>query len=148
MLQIVYLSTAAREYGKKELKKILEVSRRNNAPDGVTGMLCYHQGTFFQMLEGEEDQVRAVMDRVARDDRHFGVTVLLEQEVSERSMPDWSMAFRELSSAEANALAGFDHALKADGPSRLDGAARESEALTLLRSFQDNSRTSMNRLAV
>ena len=50
MYQIVYVSTATREYDRDELERILAVSRKNNSLDGVTGMLCYHGGTFFQML--------------------------------------------------------------------------------------------------
>ena len=60
MYQIVYVSTATREYGKDELERILAVSRRNNSADGVTGMLCYHGGTFFQMLLMVADEVRRV----------------------------------------------------------------------------------------
>ena len=146
MYQVVYLSTAAQEYGKDELKRILEVSRRNNEADGVTGMLCYHQGNFFQMLEGDRDKVEAVMARVARDDRHFGVTVLLKQEVDTRSMTDWSMAFRELSTSEARALAGFDHALKESGASRLSDRRLESDALSLLQSFTDTARPGLGGL--
>ena len=77
MYQVVYISTARREYGKRELADILEVSRRNNTRDDITGVLCYHGGTFFQMLEGDEERVRAVMARVDRDPRHYGVTILL-----------------------------------------------------------------------
>ena len=51
MYQIVYVSTATREYDRDELERILAVSRKNNSLDGVTGMLCYHGGTFFQMLD-------------------------------------------------------------------------------------------------
>jgi hypothetical protein len=112
MYQIVYVSTATREYGREELARILTVSRRNNSADGVTGMLCYHGGTFFQMLEGPRDKVEAVMKRVAADDRHYGVTVLLEQEVSHAVLPDWSMAFSQVSSREAVALDGFSQLLK------------------------------------
>ena len=146
MYQVVYVSTATREYGKEELARILEVSRRNNQADGVTGMLCYHGGTFFQMLEGERDKVQAVMDRVNQDARHYGVTVLLENDVTERAMPDWSMAFREVSTDEARRLEGFDQALKGTGPSRLSKADAESEALMLLRAFQDTSQASSGGL--
>jgi hypothetical protein len=139
MFQVVYLSTATQEYGQEELTRILEVSRRNNQADGVTGMLCYHGGTFFQMLEGKREKVQAVMDRVARDPRHHGITILLEQEITERHMPDWSMAFREMTPADADRLEGFDRALRGDGKSRLDSIEAESEALVLLQSFQETS---------
>lgn len=143
MYQVVYISTAKREYSKHELAEILAVSRRNNTRDGITGVLCYHGGTFFQMLEGEEERVRAVMARVDRDARHFGVTVLLEQHVASRAMPDWSMAFREISDDEAGALEGFNRLLKQADSSLDDLNDASSDALLLLQGFYDTSRTSM-----
>lgn len=143
MYQVVYISTAKREYSKHELAEILAVSRRNNTRDGITGVLCYHGGTFFQMLEGDEERVHAVMERVDRDARHFGVTVLLEQHVASRAMPDWSMAFREISDDEAGALEGFNRLLKQADSSLDDLNDASSDALLLLQGFYDTSRTSM-----
>ena len=138
MYQIVYVSTATREYGKDELARILEVSRRNNQAAGVTGMLCYHGGTFFQMLEGERAEVEQVMARVAADQRHHGVMVLLEQEVAERDLPDWSMAFNEVSRQEAERLEGFSDLLRHGQDSRLDSPqAAASDALDLIAGFRD-----------
>lgn len=138
MYQIVYVSTATMEYGRDELERILAVSRRNNSADGVTGMLCYHGGTFFQMLEGERDKVEAVMKRVAADKRHYGVMVLLEQEVSSRDLPDWSMAFSQVSSRGAVALEGFSQLLKSGHDQRLgDPASVSSDALELIAGFRD-----------
>jgi hypothetical protein len=138
MYQIVYVSTATREYGKDELERILAVSRRNNSADGVTGMLCYHGGTFFQMLEGERDKVESVMERVAADKRHYGVMVLLEQEVERRDLPDWSMAFSQLSGREAETLDGFSQLLKTGRDQRVDAvASSSSDALELIAGFRD-----------
>ncbi len=138
MYQIVYVSTATREYDKDELERILAVSRRNNSADGVTGMLCYHGGTFFQMLEGERGKVEAVMKRVAADKRHHGVMVLLEQDVEHRDLPDWSMAFTQVSGREAEALQGFSQLLKTGADRRIDAAvSRSSDALELIAGFRD-----------
>lgn len=138
MYQIVYVSTATREYDKGELEQILAVSRRNNSADGVTGMLCYHGGTFFQMLEGERGKVEAVMKRVAADNRHHGVMVLLEQDVEHRDLPDWSMAFTQVSGREAEALQGFSQLLKTGRDQRIDAAvSSSSDALELIAGFRD-----------
>ena len=138
MYQIVYVSTATREYGKDELERILAVSRRNNSADGVTGMLCYHVGTFFQMLEGKRDKVEAAMRRVAADPRHYGVMVLLEQEVDQRDLADWSMAFSQVSGREAESLEGFSQLLKTGRDQRVDGLASvRSDALELIAGFRD-----------
>lgn len=138
MYQIVYVSTATREYDRDELERILAVSRKNNSVDGVTGMLCYHGGTFFQMLEGERDKVERVMKRVAQDNRHYGVMVLLEQEVESRDLPDWSMAFNQVSRQEAAALDGFSELLKSGHDQRLGEAGSiTSDALDLIAGFRD-----------
>ena len=138
MYQIVYVSTATREYGKDELERILAVSRRNNTAEGVTGMLCYHGGTFFQVLEGERDKVEAVMKRVAADDRHYGVMVLLEQQIDRRDLPDWSMAFSEVSSRDSVVLEGFSQLLKSGHDQRLAAAdSAGSDALELIAGFRD-----------
>ena len=138
MYQIVYVSTATREYGKDELARILEASRRNNSADEVTGMLCYHGGTFFQMLEGPRSRVERIMDRVAADPRHHSIMVLLEQEVDAPSLPDWSMAFSEVSSRDAQTLEGFSQLLKAGTDTRIDNeAAAASDALDLIAGFRD-----------
>lgn len=48
------------------------------------------------------------------------------------------MAFRELSSAEGDALSGFDSLLKrSNSSSRLLDESEEDEALSLLKSFTD-----------
>ena len=146
MYQVVYVSLATKEYGRDELERILAVSRRNNSADGVTGMLCYHGGTFFQMLEGERDKVEAVMKRVAADRRHHGVMVLLEQEVESRDLPDWSMAFNQVAGRQAEALEGFSQLLRTGRDLRIDGAAASgSDALELIASFRD---TAMLRQAI
>jgi hypothetical protein len=139
MYQIVYVSTATEEYDKDELARILAVSRKNNSADGVTGMLCYHGGTFFQMLEGQRHRVEAVMDRVAADPRHHSILVLLEQEVDEPALPDWSMAFNEVSGRDAALLDGFSHLLKSGDTQRFSAEKEHaSDALSLLAGFRDS----------
>ena len=109
MYQLVYVSTATREFNGKELADLLQVARRNNGRDGVTGMLLYHGGSFFQVLEGDEEKVREIFDRVERDPRHQKVTVLHEEEqVDSRDFPDWSMAWCEISDKALREVDGFN----------------------------------------
>lgn len=137
LFQLVYISTATAEYQISELNNILSVSRENNAREDITGMLLYHQGTFFQMLEGAESAVNAVMDRIKKDERHFGITVLLAHKITQRLLADWSMAYRDVVSTEAIVMEGFDSALREHQKSRLFNLeGLNSEARTLLSSFQ------------
>ncbi len=73
------------------LHTILEQSRRNNPAYDITGALLFNMTHFTQVLEGPSDGVAEIYDRIARDDRHTGVTLLQHQTVDGRVFPDWSM---------------------------------------------------------
>lgn len=55
MYQLVYISAAALNFVESDLPALLDKSQRNNAKKQITGMLMYHEGQFFQILEGPED---------------------------------------------------------------------------------------------
>lgn len=107
MISLVYVSFASHELSDEELKDILEVSRRNNKPDGVTGMLLYRDGFFIQALEGEESVVRPLYEKIKQDDRHKNVLLVTESKINSRSFNDWSMGFNKLSDEDVEQLPGF-----------------------------------------
>ena len=78
--------------------RILMTSRKNNAKKGIVGGLYYGDGFFFQYLEGEEDAVTELYDRIANDDRHRNVTTLVHEPLSARTFKNWSMKYVPLSS--------------------------------------------------
>lgn len=78
--------------------RILIASRRNNAKSEIVGGLYYGDDRFFQYLEGEEEAVRELYDRIARDDRHRNVMTLLEEPIKARTFTNWSMKYVPLSS--------------------------------------------------
>ena len=92
MRQLLYASNTSRDTPEAVLDDILAVSRRNNAPAGVTGMLLYVEGGFMQVLEGEEQAVRRHLRRICRDRRHWNALVLLDR-AAPRAFSDWSMGF-------------------------------------------------------
>lgn len=96
MLSLVYLSSATRLFSDAELDDILAVSRRNNARDGITGLLVYRDGDILQVLEGPEDAVRRTYARIAADPRHTRILVLDESRVDERAFADWAMGLRRV----------------------------------------------------
>ncbi len=76
-----------------DVRRILAVSRRNNARDGITGGLLFSEGCFAQVLEGPLDAVEGAFERIQCDERHSDVTVLQSGPIAARDFPDWSMAF-------------------------------------------------------
>jgi hypothetical protein len=74
-----------------QLSQILEVSRRNNGRDGLTGYLVSDGTWFLQILEGDDERVMAALVRIRFDPRHDDVRVLSTRQIRTRSFPQWSM---------------------------------------------------------
>ncbi|MCL7943874.1 BLUF domain-containing protein [Marinobacter sp. ATCH36] len=104
LMRLAYASEATFEAKPVEkgvepnVARILMESRRNNAKGEIVGGLYYGDNRFFQYLEGEEDAVRNLYDRIARDSRHRNVTTLLEEPLEARTFTNWSMKYVPLSS--------------------------------------------------
>lgn len=92
MIRMAYLSTAASPPSSAELEALLAVSQRNNAADGITGLLCHHDGSFLQFLEGDEEAIDRVYARITTDRRHHSMLKLYRQRCKERLFGDWTMA--------------------------------------------------------
>ena len=67
-------------------------ARVNNAALGLTGMLLYTQGNFFQVLEGAPVAIHGLMGVLEIDRRHAGIRVLCDTPVQARVFADWTMA--------------------------------------------------------
>ncbi|WP_181420039.1 MULTISPECIES: BLUF domain-containing protein [unclassified Curtobacterium] len=96
MRSLVYTSTQTRPITDSELAQILAVGREKNTRLGVTGMLAHRDDNCIGIIEGEDDVVRERFDQVRADPRHTNVRVLLDEPITRRSFPDWSMAFQSL----------------------------------------------------
>lgn len=93
MLQLLYISTAREPITAAMCDDILRASRRNNAADGITGLLIAGQRRFLQALEGPKDKVQAAYDRIAADPRHYACVILSRRHVDQRSFGDWAMGY-------------------------------------------------------
>ncbi|WP_423186326.1 BLUF domain-containing protein [Alishewanella sp. d11] len=94
--QIVYYSTATREFSEQDLIELLSVANKYNNALGITGCLVYSNGKFIQLLEGERKNVLELFEKIKRDPRHNNVTVTVEMTVNQKLFPDWGMAFKFL----------------------------------------------------
>ncbi len=93
LINLVYVSTSTRKWTEDELIDLLNQSREQNAQRGITGMLLYKSGSFLQVMEGEEEQVMALYEKIQLDSRHHHVITVAKYPVSERGFHDWQMAF-------------------------------------------------------
>lgn len=107
MIQMIYASAATVDFSTEDLKKLLATARRNNESLGVSGMLVYHEGSFLQILEGEEASVMALYRIIEKDERHNDVKLLLRSEIDERSFGEWKMGFYDSTQSSTHHEKGF-----------------------------------------
>ena len=95
---IVYCSRAVHDMDKDTLDKIITTAKQHNPRFGITGLLVFGSGIFFQWLEGPRDNVTSLYKNISADPRHSEVVLLTkEDEFRERLFPNWDM---ELVAAE------------------------------------------------
>lgn len=137
MIQIAYVSSTRGLLSADQLVRLLTKSRENNAEAGITGMLLYKDGNVLQILEGSAETVRALFDRIRRDQRHTGVIKLYQKAITERDFPEWLMGFRDLNAEATTELPGFSGILD---PQFDMLKLNSSDAAKLLSSFKSSVR--------
>lgn len=106
LIHFVYASVATQPFGKEDLTELLRQSRPANSRLGLTGMLLYSQGSFFQVLEGQPDSIDALYRKLLPDPRHRQVTAIIREPISKRYFGEWSMGFSTVSPYELADIEG------------------------------------------
>lgn len=100
LTRLAYSSKATFEpFSKTESKldprvaDILHVARENNRKNHLYGALYYGNGNFFQCLEGSEQDINTLYEKLLKDPRHSAVKVLLREPIERITFGDWEMKF-------------------------------------------------------
>lgn len=88
---LTYTSRARLDLGEDDLAAIHQTARHLNALDGITGLLLFDGSRFLQIVEGAEEAIDTLVERLRMDPRHSAFEVRDERYVERRSFPDWSM---------------------------------------------------------
>jgi hypothetical protein len=104
---LVYLSSATDALTDEELGNILKISRTNNSQIGVSGVLIYCDGNILQVLEGLEENVYKVFNKIKADPRHTNLITLQSRDISVRNFENWSMGYRTSNKAEFKQIEGY-----------------------------------------
>ncbi len=97
---LIYKSVPVDNISEKSLLEIAEGSKENNIDNGLTGLLVYGNNTFVQVLEGAEQDIETLYQKLLADKRHSNVTVVKRGELERRYFPSWSMGFHSVSKEE------------------------------------------------
>ena len=111
LVRLLYASRAAAPLTAAVVDSILEQSRRNNAPRGITGMLCFSEDIFLQVIEGGRNAVCDLFNTIVRDPRNVGVCILSYEEIAERRFGGWTMG--QVNIAKVNPSLLLKYATKA-----------------------------------
>lgn len=90
---VAYVSRAACALSSQQLEALLLDAQRFNATVGVTGVLFFHDGTFFQYIEGPEAGIAATYRRIVDASSHELIDVLLATSITRRYFDAWHMGF-------------------------------------------------------
>jgi hypothetical protein len=121
LVRLLYASRAASKPGAKTIAAILQECQRNNPRRGVTGVLCYSDEIFLQVLEGGRDTVCETFNSIVKDPRHANVRLLSFEEISERRFGGWTMG--QVNMAKVNSSLLLKYAEKSElDPFAVSGA--------------------------
>ena len=121
LVRLMYASRAAESINQDALAAILKKSRQHNPASGVTGVLCFSEGLFLQVLEGGRLAVSQLYNRIANDARHRDVMLLSYEEIGERKFAGWAMGQVNLSDLNASLLLKYSETATLD-PYAVSGA--------------------------
>ncbi|MCA9211437.1 MAG: BLUF domain-containing protein [Planctomycetales bacterium] len=91
--QLVYVSAATVPFSQADLEQLLSRARVNNASLDITGVLLFIDGTFFQVLEGSQENVNSLYEQIELDERHIEKLVLVRRIIPQRNFAEWRMGF-------------------------------------------------------
>jgi hypothetical protein len=91
LVRLMYASRAMSTVDQEALHAILHQCKARNPDAGITGVLCFSEGIYLQVLEGGRSEVNALYNRIAADPRHTQVELMSYQEIGERRFAGWSM---------------------------------------------------------
>lgn len=143
MYHVMYVSTAAVPVSEAELKEMVSHFRRNNERDGITGLLLYSGDNYIQEIEGEEEAIKVLYDKIRNDFRHKNIITLADGEMHERLFSEWHMGFKVISKNELSHFKGYVNPMSNRFLDVLPNKEEES-VITILKQFVEHNIKTIN----
>ena len=95
LIRLCYASTRIEHQNDllQDFSDILTTARQFNAAQHIYGVLYYAEGHFFQCLEGEQQQLEQLFERIQQDPRHRDVFRFPDQILEHILFSEWSMKY-------------------------------------------------------
>ena len=114
LIHIVYVSFSRNKLSEVELDELLSEIRPKNLTNDVTGLLLYNDEIFIQIIEGTRKVIDNLYENLQNDSRHINIVKILEENICQRSFPNWSMGYQKLSKEESQELPGYTELMDSD----------------------------------
>jgi hypothetical protein len=134
---LFYCSLAKKDISKDDILNILSWSRQYNKKNDVTGILLYWKKTnqFMQVLEGEENILLNLYDKICKDTRHSLIKIIYQEDIIARGFKAWTMAFQAIDETHTSGLDGFSEISTLDFTTERTNIS-PSIAINLIQSFK------------
>ena len=104
---ISYVSEQSYSLSEMDIEQLLHKSRCANTTKGITGILIFFEGVFTQFLEGPEQAIDSLYEKIRLDKRHKEMRELFSGTSPDRFYGDWSMAYKPLDNSKAMEITGY-----------------------------------------
>lgn len=91
LVRLLYASRPAQQSANSLVDDILKSCRENNPQHGITGVLCFSEQAFLQLIEGDRVAINRVYGQIVQDQRHTDVSLLHYEEINERIFGSWTI---------------------------------------------------------
>ncbi|WP_025742888.1 BLUF domain-containing protein [Aquimarina pacifica] len=90
---ISYVSTASKSLSNSDIKELFNFVEEFNNKNSITGILMYSNGNFFQILEGDEETILVLFEKIKKDSRHYDIIKMLDKEIDTSSFFKYNSSF-------------------------------------------------------
>jgi Sensors of blue-light using FAD len=110
LIHVIYASIGTQEFSFAQLTDLLNKAREANARADLTGMLLYSETdrSFFQVLEGEPEEIDRLYAKLLVDARHTRVTLIIREPIPRRTFGQWTMGFTSVTRPQLKGIPGLN----------------------------------------
>ncbi|MAO08760.1 MAG: blue light sensor protein [Alteromonas sp.] len=91
---ICYVSNSAEGLNKEQLEAILNKTYTNNSLKEISGILLHSMGHFFQVIEGDEDEILSLYEKIKVDNRHHNIFEVMNKPREKRFFEGYATDFK------------------------------------------------------
>jgi hypothetical protein len=94
LIELTYVSEPAQGMSFLGLMRLLYHSYLRNLRLEITGALIYENNQFGQVIEGPEDVIESLWEKIQQDNRHKNIRLIERKAIGSRSFQKWTMVFQ------------------------------------------------------